>query len=63
MLLVLPPDGANLVISLRVVIMLYIRDMAPSARRLRLMKINDAEKDRARGEGRRAGQFGSASLL
>jgi hypothetical protein len=63
MLLVLPPDGPNLVISLRVVIMLYTRDMAPSARRLRLMKINDAEKDGVKGEGRRSGQFGSASLM
>jgi hypothetical protein len=49
MFLVLPPGGANLVISLRVVIMLYIRDMAPSALRLWLMKINDAEKEEARG--------------
>jgi hypothetical protein len=49
MLLVLPPGGANLVISLRVVIMLYIRDMAPSAGSLRLMKINDAEKEALRG--------------
>lgn len=35
--------------------MLYIRDMAPSALRLRLMKINDAERGERRGvrkEGR-----------
>lgn len=61
--MVLPRGGANLVISLRVVIMLYIRDMAPSARRLRLMKINDAKREASRGEGGRAGQFGSAPLM
>jgi hypothetical protein len=45
--------------------MLYIRDMAPSARSLRLMKINDAEKEASRGASadRPTSRFGSALLM